>query len=87
MNQEENKSQENTSSPSVAPAATNIAPRITESKLEAAHANLPMSVIGAATEPATKPGIISTPKQFGRRGIPTHVAPSAKTASYVHLLA
>lgn len=82
MNPEENKGQENTSSPSVAPVATNPAPRITESKLEAAHATLPpMSVIGASTEPAVTPGTISTPKQFGRRGTPSNVAPSGKTAN------
>ncbi|MEI7602833.1 MAG: hypothetical protein WCJ77_04165 [Opitutae bacterium] len=82
MNPEENKGQENTSSPSVAPVATNPAPRITESKLEVAHATLPpMSVIGASTEPAVKPGTISTPKQFGRRGTPSNVAPSGKTAN------
>ncbi len=82
MNPEENKGQENTSSPSVAPVATNPAPRITESKLEAAHATLPpMSVIGASTEPAVKPGTIPTPKQFGRRGTPSNVAPSGKTAN------
>ena len=82
MNPEENKGQEHTSSPSVAPVATNSAPRITESKLEAAHATLPpMSVIGASTEPAVKPGTISTPKQFGRRGTPANVAPSGKTAN------
>jgi hypothetical protein len=82
MNPEENKGQENTSSPSVAPVATNPAPRITESKLEAAHATLPpMSVIGASTEPAVKPGTISAPKQFGRRGTPSNVAPSGKTAN------
>ncbi|MEY3584045.1 MAG: hypothetical protein RJA48_1128, partial [Verrucomicrobiota bacterium] len=55
------------------------APRITESKLESAHAELPpLSVIGASSEPAAKPGTIVAPKQFGRRGVPQNVAPSGK---------
>jgi hypothetical protein len=34
-------------------------------------------VIGASSEPAAKPGTITAPKQFGRRGTPRGVAPSA----------
>lgn len=55
------------------------APRISEAKLESAHAELPpLSVIGASSEPAAKPGTITTPKQFGRRGTPRGGAPSAQ---------
>ncbi len=85
MNQEENNGQEPASSPNAAtPAAQNPvstpAPRITEAKLESAHAALPpLSVIGASAEPAAKPGTIVAPKQFGRRGVPANVAPTGKT--------
>ena len=85
MNQEENSGQEPASSPNTAtPAAQNPvstpAPRITEAKLESAHAALPpLSVIGASAEPAAKPGTIVAPKQFGRRGVPANVAPTGKT--------
>jgi hypothetical protein len=85
MNQEENRGQEPASSPNPAPSAaqnpvSTPAPRITESKLESAHAGLPpLSVIGASAEPVAKPGTIATPKQFGRRGVPSNVAPAGKT--------
>lgn len=85
MNQEENRGQEPASAPNVATPATQNpvstpAPRITEAKLESAHAALPpLSVIGASAEPVAKPGTIATPKQFGRRGVPSNVAPAGKT--------
>lgn len=85
MNQEENRGQEPVSSPNPAPSAapnpvSTPAPRITEAKLESAHAALPpLSVIGASAEPVAKPGTIVTPKQFGRRGAPSSVAPNGKT--------
>ena len=69
----ENNGQETNPAPSAAsPAApSNPAPRITESKLESAHADLPpLSVIGASSEPSVKPGSPTQPKQFGRRGTP-----------------
>ncbi len=49
----------------------NETPRVSDSRLESQHADLPpMSVIGASAEPAAKPGTIAAPKQFGRRGAP-----------------
>ena len=80
MNQEENHGQEPSSPNLATPATPTPAPRITESKLESAHAALPpLSVIGASAEPVAKPGTIATPKQFGRRGVPSGFAPSGKT--------
>ncbi|NBX01258.1 hypothetical protein EBR11_01840 [bacterium] len=81
MNQE-NNGQETNSAPSAAsPAApSNPAPRITESKLESAHADLPpLSVIGASSEPTVKPGSPTQPKQFGRRGTPAKSGFSGKS--------
>ena len=78
---QENPTPDETSA-SAAPAAEQNAapaPRITESKLESSHAELPpLSVIGASSEPAAKPGTIVAPKQFGRRGVPQNVAPAGK---------
>ena len=82
---QENPGQDDTSTHTPAPTAEQNttpaapAPRITESKLESAHAELPpLSVIGASSEPAAKPGTIVAPKQFGRRGVPQNVAPGGK---------
>lgn len=83
MSQEETQGQEPVSShqPAADAGASEVrtpAPRISEAKLESAHAELPpLSVIGASSEPAAKPGTIATPKQFGRRGTPRGAAPSA----------
>ncbi len=83
MSQEETQGQEPVSAhqPAADAGASEVrtpAPRIAEAKLESAHAELPpLSVIGASSEPAAKPGTITTPKQFGRRGAPRGAAPTA----------
>ena len=83
MSQEETPGQEPVSAhqPAADAGANEVrtpAPRLNEAKLESAHAELPpLSVIGASSEPAAKPGTITTPKQFGRRGTPRGAAPSA----------
>ena len=83
MSQEETPGQEPVSAhqPAADAGANEVrtpAPRLNEAKLESAHAELPpLSVIGASSEPAAKPGTIAQPKQFGRRGTPRGVAPSA----------
>ena len=83
MSQEETQGQEPVSAhqPAADAGANEVrtpAPRLNEAKLESAHAELPpLSVIGASSEPAAKPGTITTPKQFGRRGTPRGAAPSA----------
>ena len=83
MSQEETQGQEPVSAhqPAADAGANEVrtpAPRLNEAKLESAHAELPpLSVIGASSEPAAKPGTIATPKQFGRRGTPRGAAPSA----------
>ncbi|PHX80413.1 MAG: hypothetical protein CK541_00380 [Opitutia bacterium] len=83
MSQEETPGQEPVSphQPAADAGANEVrtpAPRLNEAKLESAHAELPpLSVIGASSEPAAKPGTITTPKQFGRRGTPRGAAPSA----------
>lgn len=83
MSQEQTQGQEPVSAqqPAADAGANEVrtpAPRIAEAKLESAHAELPpLSVIGASSEPAAKPGTITTPKQFGRRGTPRGAAPSA----------
>ena len=83
MSQEETQGQEPVSphQPAADAGANEVrtpAPRLNEAKLESAHAELPpLSVIGASSEPAAKPGTITTPKQFGRRGTPRGAAPSA----------
>jgi len=83
MSQEETQGQEHVSAhqPAADAGANEVrtpAPRLNEAKLESAHADLPpLSVIGASSEPAAKPGTITTPKQFGRRGTPRGAAPSA----------
>jgi hypothetical protein len=83
MSQEQTQGQEPVSAQQPAADAganevRNAAPRISEAKLESAHAELPpLSVIGASSEPAAKPGTITAPKQFGRRGTPRGVTPTA----------
>jgi hypothetical protein len=83
MSQEETQGQEHVSAhqPAADAGANEVrtpAPRLNEAKLESAHAELPpLSVIGASSEPAAKPGTITAPKQFGRRGTPRGAAPSA----------
>ena len=83
MSQEETQGQEPVSAhqPAADAGANEVrtpAPSLNEAKLESAHADLPpLSVIGASSEPAAKPGTITTPKQFGRRGTPRGAAPSA----------
>lgn len=83
MSQEETQGQEPVSAhqPAADAGAKEVrtpASSLNEAKLESAHADLPpLSVIGASSEPAAKPGTITTPKQFGRRGTPRGVAPSA----------
>lgn len=81
MSQEANTGSEPASTPPAADVnASEVrnTPRISEAKLESAHAELPpLSVIGATAEPTAKPGTIAPPKQFGRRGTPRGVAPTA----------
>ncbi|MEN9653689.1 MAG: hypothetical protein RL303_1409 [Verrucomicrobiota bacterium] len=83
MSQEETQGQEPVSAhqPAADAGANEVrtpAPRLNEAKLESAHAELPpLSVIGASSEPAAKPGTITAPKQFGRRGTPRGVSSSA----------
>ncbi|MFZ9344940.1 MAG: hypothetical protein ACO268_07270, partial [Opitutales bacterium] len=84
MSNEENTGHEHDSAQnpaaeqSAAQETRNETSGVAASRLESEHADLPpMSVIGASDEPAAKPGTIAAPKQFGRRGAPRGVQPSA----------